>query len=461
MLSRAALLGRGAAAFAALAVATTAMARDPYELDVTVGVNSEHFGFSGIEDVVDQLDPDALRDRFAGSNPDSDLIEVDLDFRGLTTSLSFPEDTLLVSDAEAGTLTFILDAAGINEEFEGRGATVKDRREDALDQLEDFLKENKTALKRLLTAFARYSPIDPLAGNPDALMTQRMFGDFRSGFTHKVSQVWACGTTAFNFGDDQPILLAQGPGPVSDIFADAQARAEALRGQNEIGYGVLAQSTTAKTGGGDFKSQYLALPLSYTVKFDGDPGHKLRFDLPLSLTKVEDAESYSLGFGIAYTYPVSDVWSLTPAVNVGATGSADLVAAGGVGGYSLTSAYSWRLGGWGLAMGNSVGRYESLPIKVGDVEAEADIANTVFGNGLLLTGPNALIAKNLVMEYSITDTRLTGDEVYAEYYDEVGVAIGYVDTEMGVIDSFYKLGLSYVMGDRDVDSLKLNLSVRF
>src|SRR5204863_2001483 len=99
--------------------------------------------------------------------------------------------------------------------------------------------------------------------------------------------------------------------------------------------------------------------------------------------------------------------------------------------------------------------------KIGDVEAEADVKNTVYTNGFLLTGPNSLISKNLVIEYSLVDTRITGDDVYSDSSDEIGVAIGHISTEEGVIDSYTKFGVSYLMAkgeEGDINSLRLTLT---
>lgn len=416
-------------------------------------------GFTTVSDTVDFLDPASLKALFPTA--DTDQIAAVLDFRGLSgISIDF--------GANNGLMTFTVPQLGnftttFGRTCDGSQIDCGAARKEALRQLRDFLESDPRFLKKLLTSLARYSPIDPLAGNPESLFSRSMTRDFLRGFTHKVSQIWGCNTSAFNFTNDSPIQLASA-GDLNDIFAEAQARAAQLQAQNEIGLGVIASTTTAKAAGGDYSTTGYELPFSYTVKFDSDPRKKLRFDLPLSYTDTDGAVAYSIGLGVAYTYPISDVWSLTPSVGVGATGSDDLGSAGGVSSYSLTSAYTWRLGNWALSMGNALGKYDALGLKIGDVEAEADISNTVITNGFLFSGPNSLLAKNLVLEYSLTDTRITGDEVYTDTYDEIGVALGYIRTDMGVIDSYSKFGVSYVMasGDgEDINSLKLNLSVRF
>ena len=441
--------------------------RKPFVVNIAVGGSTPPpAGFSSVAESVDYLDPDALRQMFPGI--DTDRVLASLDFRGIDIGLLFFDSTDTGTNEGPGKLGFSVPDIGFSREF---GRTCDPRfpddcrlaRKEALRELRDFLESNPMFLKRLLTALARFSPIDPLAGNPASLFSRRMRGDFTHGFTNKVSQIWGCGTSAFNFTNDTPIQVAAAGG-AGDIFAEAQARAAELQAQNEFGIGLTASTTTAKSTGGDYVTTGFDLPISYTAKFDSDPRKKFHVDFPLSYTDTDGAVSYSVGLGFAYTHPLSDVWSLTPAIGVGATGSDDLGSAGGVSSYSLTSAYTWRLGGFALSMGNGVGLYDALALKIGDVEAEADISNTVFTNGFLLTGPNSLIAKNLIIEYSLVDTRITGDEVYTDGYDEIGVALGHINTTMGVIDSYTKVGVSYLIaqGDfEDISSLRLNLSVRF
>lgn len=450
-------------------LAFAAEARKPFELDFSVNNGADTLndvGFTTVAEAIEEIDLDRLGDRL-NYNPDGSQVLVNMDFRGLGMTMEFA--------ASAGTLVFEVPGLQINEQFVGRGEGVRAQRADALDQLETYLEQNPDALKRILTRLAQVSPIDPLAGNPLSLMSQTQGRNFAHGFTHKVSQVYGCSTTAFNrHGDVQlaardegwalgcgiPVMVARA-GDGGDLFREAQDRAAALRGENEIGIGLSYQSTTADVAGGSYKSSSVNLPLSYTAKFNADPRKKFRIDIPLSYTDAEGAKSYSVGLGFAYTHPISDVWTLTPAVGAGVTGSEDLGSAGGVVSYSIASAYSWRIGDWGLSMGNMVGKYDSLGLTLGDIEAEADISSTAFVNGLLLSGPGSLLARDMVIEYHITDTRLTGDEVYAEYYDEAGVSVGWIKQRHGVITRYLKAGVSYLTGDRDISGYKLNLALRF
>lgn len=452
-----------------LGVVMGAEARKPFELDFSVngGANTlDNVGFTTVKEAIEEIDLDRLGSQL-NYDPNGSQVTVGMDFRGLGMTMDFA--------ANDGTLVFAVPGLQINENFVGRGESVREQRADALDQLEAYLEKNPDALKRILTSLARVSPIDPLAGNPLSLMSQTQGRNFAHGFTHKVSQVYGCSTTAFNrqggvqlaardegwaLGCGIPVMVASA-GDGSDLFREAQDRAAALRGENEIGIGLSYQSVTADIAGGSYKSSSINLPLSYTAKFNADPRKKFRIDIPLSYTDAESAKSYSVGLGLAYTHPISDVWTITPAVGAGVTGSEDLGSAGGVVSYSIASAYSWRLGDWGLSMGNMIGKYDSLGLTLGDIEAEADISSTAFVNGLLLSGPGSLLARDMVIEYHLTDTRLTGDEVYAEYYDEAGISVGWIKQRHGVITRYLKAGVSYLTGDRDISGFKLNLALRF
>ena len=200
----------------ALAAASPAQAKKPFVVVVhdstAAGSADANGGFTSIDATVDFLDPDALSAMFP--NAANDQIAAGIDFRGLaegaglTTGL--PGSVGLSFGANSGVLTFEVPLLGFSTTFNGGNCstTCAQQRKDALAQLRDFLKKDPIFLKKLLTAMTRYSPIDPLAGNPDSLFSRRQRGDFAYGFTNKVSQIWGCGTSAFNFTDDAPIQVA-------------------------------------------------------------------------------------------------------------------------------------------------------------------------------------------------------------------------------------------------------------
>lgn len=452
------------ALLAGLLSSPTAFALDPFRLKIDVGADSTIDGVAGFSNFGSAISFVELRNFSGGAYDGTQALFVDLSLRGLGTTLAFAANSAVLEFTVSGLARPDGGStASFSPTSDPQTTSLAEQRAESLQQLRIFLKRNPGIRKAIYAALVKNSPIDPLAGNPDSLFGRKMRSDMDYGFTHKVSQVWGCSTSAFNMSDDAPILIAA-IGPISDIFAEAQGRAAALQSRNEYGAGLSLSSATASTPDGDYKTTALLVPLSYTVKLDAHPTHKIRIDLPIGYTDTQGATGYSVGLGVAYTYPVSDVWTLTPAYGIGATHSEDLLSAGGVNSFSVTSAYTWRLSDYALSLGNSIGMYDSLDLKLGDIEAGADIRNTAFSNGLILTGPNSLIAKNLVVEYSFMNTQIRGDEVYTDQYNEIGVSVGHLGLEMGIIRSYLKFGIGFLKATGDggeIKATKLNFAARF
>lgn len=424
------------------------MAADLFTVRVVVDGSAERrFGFNNAESAFDQLDADRLSDEFNYNS--ASAVDTLLDFRGLPMQLEFA--------AASNTLLLDIPAIGVSEIFVGQGATPDDQRRDALRQAEDFFKSDGGANFRLVQReLVRSSPVDPLAGNPFSLQTRMIQSDFNRGFTHKVSQNYGCGTTAFR-RMETPMMVASAE-PVPDIFDDWERRFQKRRAGNEIGIGASA----AFYESGPFDGLNINLPLSYSFNFDGDARQKLRIELPLSYADIDGALIYGAGLNLAYTHPLTDAWTLTPAIGAGVSGSEELASGGGFYSAAVTSSYTLKLGDWALSIGNGLGYYKSMSVKFGDYKSDPDIANTALTNGLLLSGPSSLLADNLILEYFITDTRLFGDALYSESYDEVGVSLGHVRFESeGVVDSYFKGSLSYLIGENDVKGIRVSLSYRF
>lgn len=460
---------RLAVASACTLLCAQAWAADPFELSVDVTQADQMVelmvGGNNFEDIVERLDNDRLQQDIDNYDGTQDVF-ANLNFRGLPVSLAFPDD-------QGGTLlVFQVPSAGINESFEG--AT----RDESIDLFQDFIKANGGGiLTALYQQLAAQSPIDPIAGNPASVQSQTVRGDFQRGFTHRVSQVWGCGASANSdqvmlasigyaceelFAELNPAALpdievAQVGDPGPGLYDDYYDRIRAKRGENQIGYGI----GYAAVSSGDFDSTVLEVPLSYTWVNNDNPSKKLQLRLPITLVDTEGAESYQIGLGLSYAFPLKEDWSLTPSVGYSVAGSEDLASGTALLSASVTSSYTMRFGGWGMNIGNMLGLYQTQKLKVGDFESDADISNTVMTNGIMFTGPGSLLAKSLVLEYFINDTRFFGDDLYSERYDEIGVNLGKLWSDGTRVTSFLKGGLSYTTGERDVDVIRLSLAYKF
>ena len=175
---------------------------------------------------------------------------------------------------------------------------------------------------------------------------------------------------------------------------------------------------------------------------------KVAIDFPITYAEIEGGESYAASIGGSMTWGMNERWSLSPAVGVGVTGSADLASGGGLGSVSLTSAYTVPFERFDLNIGNMVGYYETLKIEVGDYHFDPGVSNMMFRNGLMLSIPGKMGGHEVVTEVWATDTRFTGDALYSEYQHEFGVSFGLAESDEFTIRNHLRAGVSYMTGDK-------------
>ncbi len=443
------------------------------------------FGSSVAEEAFDSLSGDQLRQLVRDQNPgqdfdgDSERIYGVLNFRGVDINLDFDQ-------ADGSRLVFTLDPEELNREVQFSGS---DRR-DSVERFKRFFKANEgDIISDLFRLLAARSSTDPIAGNPGSMQSQAASRDFDQGFTQKTSQVWGCGTSARHemimlaragFACQQEVAdanfrmplidVAQLDGTATDLpsdalYADYFDRIKRQRGENKASIGLQYAKISASDGRREYDSTAITLPLSYTVVFDEDPKRKLIFRLPIGMTQTEDADTLHVAFSVGYSHPLTERWSLTPSAGYSVVGSEDLGAASALASFSLTSSYALSLGSWSLNIGNMIGSYSTQKFKVGDYESDPGISNTVITNGLMFSGPNSLLANDLVMEYFINDTRYSGDELFTDNVQEIGINLGRISTQGEIITSYLKAGLSFAMasgdGDNEADVIRLSLAYKY
>ena len=371
-------------------------------------------GFSFAENTFDTFDSDQLEMTFSGFDRNIDTAAASLDFRGLNMQLEYP-------DLGGARLQLRIPSIGIDEEFIGS------TRKESEDMLEDFFKgKSSVVINDILKALAAVSSTDPLAGNPNSLMSEMISSDFDIGMMDN--------QTTNNIKNSE-----------TDAAQD-----------NQIGVGLRIDNMDIN--GREVKSYHL--PLSYTIRMDSNPRHQLRISLPLSYTKTDQAEAYKAGLGIAYSFPVSENWSLTPSLSYGLIGSPDMASAGAVLGMSLTSRYQWDLSeDSSIVLGNAIGKYETSSLEYDDYELNPDIKNTVYTNGLNYSFGMFQFIKTTIF---VTDTVFTGDDLYVEHTDELGVVFSPLSSGSALLDSHAKIGFSYLTTDADdLDGFRIRFSSSF
>lgn len=334
-----------------------------------------------------------------------------LDFRGLPLQLSF-----LAGDA---TLTLNVPDLGIHEHF--NGAT----RPESVDLFVKWMKQNQDGnLDRLMTALAGVSPVDPVAGNPASLMSQ-MIDD-------------VAGESMFF---DSGAVNGYTDGGRDD--------------ENRIGLGI--DYTRFETDRG--AQNQTRIPISYMVRFDGNPDRQLLLKLPISYQEVDGAKTYTLPFSAVLRWPVNPNWTLTPALSYGITGSEELGSGGTLYSAFLTSSYRMEFERFDLTLGNMLGRTEALETDIGDYSFEPDLKNTVFRNGVLFSLPTSFLGEGNRMEFFLVNTTMTGSKLYVDQFNVVGMSFGPGHSQVGKANE-YNLGFKYLHSS-EIKAYTLNVKYWF
>lgn len=361
-------------------------------------------GFSKAKDAIQFLEQDDFTQAVPGYREDVSQINGSIAFRGVPINLAFPQNSAL--------LTFAIPMLGEQHSFQGANGD----RDDALDQLKDYLLENSgDFLRRFQRALIASSPNDPTAGNPNSLQSSMTATDFATGGFDTT------GTTPAN----------------------------ASQTDNKIFIGVSAGTFRAQGVNGTT----ISLPLAYTARFDADPRYQLNFTLPLTYINQSGAKTGAASFGAGFQFPLKDAgarnqWFLTPRFTVGATGSVDAAAASILASGSLTSRFVWDAGNVGsFTLADMVAYNMSIPFHISDVRGDYKIHNAIFKNGIQYQKPLdfALLGGGRTsVQVSYAMTNFTGTKLYMNTYHEVAMSLGTLND--GATSSLLRLGVNGMFG---------------
>lgn len=359
------------------------------------------------------LDSSNLSKQGLGYN-DNAAASFNSNFNGISLKLGFA--------ANSTTLTFSVPELGVSQSF------TDITRDKSVDALEDFLKKNDL-IGKIMKLQAANTPKSPITG-PGGLLPSSIELDF-----------------AQQFDAGSQIVSGNGKNTNSD------------NADNKWAMAINASHTQLKDRG---TVDTATLPLSYSFNMDFNPRHQLSISMPLTQVTTNGAKSYHVGLGLAYRFPITDRWSLAPAVRYGVVGSADLASVAAMRGTSLTSVYvlPLTLGDMQLSIGNMVGQYATMKFKTDDYSFDPDIRNTVYRNGLMLSQPVQLGGHKAAVEYSLIDTRYTGTQIYVKSTQEVGITIGTRREAGNTADNYYRAGISYFRG-KDSNGYKMNIGYWF
>lgn len=390
-------------------VVSNSVFADLFSVDISAVGQSYSFSFNSAEEAIDTVDLEDVQKRILASgaffDKDSSAAMIALAYRGLPMSMAFAD--------RSTSLTFSVPGLGINETFTGAD------RDESVEMLKDYLKKNGgSVLTRINNTLAATTPFDPVAGNPDSLMASM------------VNTAAASAVSAISAVDRQSTTNTLG--------------AELRFGQYSV-------------AGEDVESY--SLPLSYTVKFDHAPGHRLQFRMPLAYSQTNgEANTYSAAFGVAYTFPLMDGLEITPGIDYGAIVSEEMFSAGVLRSISLTTRYDFKLLEQDMTFANSLLQIDSEAVKVSEYDIDSALSNQVMSNTLVWRGE---MGGGIKLQAFVRDTRYFGDQLYSEVTDEIGIAIGHRSVNSMVNREMYA-GLSYLTTDRsEIDGIRFNMGVTF
>lgn len=139
------------------------------------GTDTVKEGTNSIIKVTEFFDNTSLEDIFPDYTSNSSVLAL-VNFRGLGTVIEF--------EANSSELIFRIPGKDFEVRFDG------ETRDESQEQFEDWLKGEfnsaeapRKSLTRLLQILVAVSPVDPVAGNPNSLMTRMVIDDFNQGIT--------------------------------------------------------------------------------------------------------------------------------------------------------------------------------------------------------------------------------------------------------------------------------------
>lgn len=398
---------------------TAIHARQPYHATVSVGLASGTVSAPNLVDLTNDLKT-ANIDAFIPFYTPVTPVGININLRGIDLLTSFA--------ANSNTLVVSIPQAGITQTF--TGAT----RDESLRLLREFIRNGGNDQNgkgsgrghgRLLKAYAKFSPIDPIAGNPNSLMALMAQSDYLLGHLSPLSGCDCCWNA-------QPIV-------------------------HQFQLGSFAGRAFSR----GFDTTSATFPLRYS--YSPDLNWALILDAPLTYNRNGGASSIVGSVGMGLRIPVTHDWSLTPIVRGGAGGSLDLCTSGSFISAGLTSVYNYKFCEYVLSMTNYAGYISSTNLWLSGINFNYHLHNYIFKNGLSLTSCQGFTLCNRPVNFSISfeDSCFTREHLFIKHYDEVGISMitNYINP---CIDyDCLSLGFFYQFGQKNYKGYFLNLAYQF
>lgn len=395
--------------FALICQGVCLQARQPYQATVTVDGVSASVSEPNLVDLSNSLKTTAIEDLLPIYTPVSPT-SIDINLRGIAVLGSFA--------AGSTTLVVRVPQAGLVDSFTGS------TRDESLELLRENLRDGGDN-HRLLRAYAKYSPIDPIAGNPNSLMAMMAQADYLIG---RLSPLSGCGCS---FSTQPLIHQFQAGLNIGRAFSK--------------GY-----DTTAVT-----------LPLRYS--YSPQDTWAFIIDAPVTYDRNGGASSIfsSLGFGLRI--PIDSVWSLTSVLRGGAGGSLDLCTAGSFFSVALMSIYNLKIREYLFAMTNYAGYSTSTNLWLSGINFNYHLHTYIFKNGLSLTSCQGYVFRERPLNFSLSfiDSYFAKSNLYIKHFDEIKGSIIIGNVNPYICCDNLSVGFAYQFGQKSYQGYYLDLIYQF
>jgi hypothetical protein len=396
--------------FLAVIFTSSMEARQPYRARATVSGESVLVTDPNIRSLMQDLKSASLSELLPIYTPTS-AISINLNLRGIGVITAFAANSTI--------LTLDIPQIGISTSFTGS------TRDDSVTLMQEFLKSSANDNPNFFKAFARYSPIDPIAGNPNSLMAAMAQGDYLFGNLSPLSGCNCCWSAQ----------------PITHQFQT---------GLN-VGRGLVK----------GFETTTINIPLRYS--YSPNRTYAFIIDLPNTLNKYDGAYSLagSLGFGLRI--PITHEWSITPTLRGGLGGSVDLIGTGTFVSTGLVSNYNFAFYHHVLSITNQASYFTSTPFHLGSINCDYHLHNFVFKNGFALTFCQGVEFCCRTYNYKVTfiDSAFAGDHLYIEHYDEVGISLVTHSINPCIDYDCLIFGFAYQFGQRNYKGYSVNFVYQF
>jgi hypothetical protein len=337
-------------------------------------------------------------------------ISLDLNIRGIIADAAFA--------ANSTVLTLDFPQLGVSQVFDGG------TRDASFALMKEYIRDGGVKGK-ILRGYYRYSPIDPIAGNPDSLLSQIGQADYSLGRLSPLSGC-SCSWTA------QPI--------VHQFQAGLYGGRSFVRG---------------------FDTTTVTLPLRYS--YSPDYRWALILDAPFTYFRNGGASSVSASVGVGVRVPVLGEWSLTPILRLGTGGTLDLCTSGNFVSTGVTSEIHGKWGNWVISMTNYIGYAASANFWLTGINFDYHLQSFTYKNGVWINSCKGFTVCNRPFNVGISfvDTAFTKRHLFIRHYDEVGISLITTNVLPWPCYDCLNVGFAYRFGQKGYKGFNLDLTYQF